>query len=234
MNVKSFRRLAVVFGLVLSAHAHAAAQESVLRPELKTVTLYGSLQYKDDFSRALFSFKTGAFGKNWDLYYGGLRVSEEWDWFQVSGLEGARSAFRDLGPLGWDDSFTVPVIEPFPKLKPGERRHVTIDASGADGEDGARGADGEDGEDGDGAVRHKNRATPEPPPATPRRPKRDGVPKVDPVFVKAVVGHMYVIRVVDEENDFYVLFRVEALVRGDNCTISWKRIPAPAADPGAR
>jgi hypothetical protein len=40
---------------------------------------------------------------------------------------------------------------------------------------------------------------------------------------------MYVLRVVDDAEDFYVLFRVESVVRGDNCTITWKRVPAPDA-----
>ena len=61
------------------------------------------------------------------------------------------------------------------------------------------------------------------------RPRQDGVPKVDPIFTRAIPGHIYVIRVVDEVEDFYVLFRVESLVRGDNCTITWKRVPAPRA-----
>jgi hypothetical protein len=35
-----------------------------------------------------------------------------------------------------------------------------------------------------------------------------------------------VIHVVDDKRDFYALFRVDKLQRGDNCTISWKMIPA--------
>jgi len=57
------------------------------------------------------------------------------------------------------------------------------------------------------------------------------VPRIDPVFAKAVVGHIYAVHVVDGGEDFYVLFRVESLARGDNCKISWKRVPAPAAGP---
>ena len=32
---------------------------------------------------------------------------------------------------------------------------------------------------------------------------------------------------VDDDADFYVLFRVEKIERGDNCTITWKRIAPP-------
>ena len=46
-------------------------------------------------------------------------------------------------------------------------------------------------------------------------------------FAKAKVGHMYVMHVKDEQADFYVLFRVEQLEQGEQCTISWKRIPTP-------
>jgi hypothetical protein len=131
--------------------------------------------------------------------------------------------------------FTVPVIEPLPKLKPGERRRVSIDASGADGADGEPGRPGARGADGDGVVRDdvmrepaaRDLENPDIPQASLPRPKRDGKPKVDPMFVKAIVGHMYVIHVVDETRDFYVLFRVESLERGDNCTISWRRIEPP-------
>jgi hypothetical protein len=38
---------------------------------------------------------------------------------------------------------------------------------------------------------------------------------------------MYLVRVKDDQADFYVLFRIEELAQGDHCTIRWKRIPAP-------
>jgi hypothetical protein len=48
------------------------------------------------------------------------------------------------------------------------------------------------------------------------------------MYVKAVAGHMYVIHVVDDENDFYALFRVDQLARGDSCVVSWKLIDPPS------
>ena len=66
----------------------------------------------------------------------------------------------------------------------------------------------------------------------PRSPKRDGKPKIDPLFVKAIAGHVYVIHVVDDSRDFYALFRVDALERGDYCTISWKLISDPQKPAG--
>jgi hypothetical protein len=229
--------LALVVGLSLSAQPRRAFAGGSPQAELKRVTLYGPNKYQHDTSRALYSFKTGEFGGAWDLNYGSLYVGEDLDWFEVSAATGVRSAFRDLGVLDWTDSFSVPVVEPFPKLKEGEQRTVTLDASGADGEDGAPGAPGKPGQPGadwDGVVRQKPQPAPTPAPAQPRRPKRDGVPKVDPIFAKAVAGHMYVIHVVDKDEDFYALFRVESLVRGDNCTITWKRVPTPQPESASK
>jgi hypothetical protein len=46
-------------------------------------------------------------------------------------------------------------------------------------------------------------------------------------MAKATVGNMYLMHVVDDQADFYVLFRVEQLEQGAQCTISWRRIPNP-------
>lgn len=207
----------------------------------REVTLFSQNKHGFNVENSLFSFETAGFvshGKRWDLVYGALYAGEDHDWFQVSTKREARSAFRDLGLLGWNDYFEVPVVEPFPKLKEGEQRTFTVDTSGADGKQGAPGGSVD-------AVAWRpqqsmtqtpppveqpwllSRATPAPQPPPARREKRDGVPKIDPVWVKAVVGHMYVIHVVEGDADYYALFRVESLVRGDRCTISWKMIPPP-------
>lgn len=47
------------------------------------------------------------------------------------------------------------------------------------------------------------------------------------VFVKAVPGHMYVLRIKDEWSDYHVVFRVESLDPGGECTLSWKRVRSP-------
>jgi hypothetical protein len=47
------------------------------------------------------------------------------------------------------------------------------------------------------------------------------------IFVKAVVGHLYVMHVKDNDSDIYVMFRVESIERGDNCTISWHIVTSP-------
>lgn len=185
----------------------------------EAVTLYSPLQYNHDQSRGCFDFQAGAVAKrgaSWDLAYGLLRAGDDFDWFQSAGAHSNRGLIRDLGKLKWTDEFTVPVIEPLPKLEPGEQRVVSVDVSGADGADGAPGPDG------DGMVRQR---TP-----MPTKAKHDGQPKIDPIFVKAIIGHLYAIHVVDDTSDFYALFRVEALTRGDNCTISWRLVPAPLTE----
>lgn len=219
----------------------------------ETVTLYSPLQYNHDQSRAFFDFQKGEIAKRdapwWDLGYGLLRAREEFDWFQSSASFGDRSVIKDLGRLEWTSRFDVPVIEPLPKLKPGEHRIVRVDASGADGADGGsrevalgRGGWADPVNAGPSAPPTHNidtntgviSSTPAPdfaPKIAPRsKPKHDGKLRVDPFFVKAVVGHMYAIHVVNDTRDYYVLFRVEALTRGDHCTISWRLAPAPVPE----
>jgi len=240
MKRKAFLLAGVWIALTATTLVKVVAQQS---STLATVTLYAPLKYRDDQNRATLDFQLAAFGSrrgHWDVGYGFLYAGEEFDWFQSSAGQDNRSVIKDLGEHAWTDSFLVPEVEPVPKLGPGEQRHVTIDTSGADGADGAPGSPGARGVDGaasqpaamrfpntdaDGVVRPPS--VPDVARELPRRPKHDGKPKVDPMFVRAVVGHLYVIHVVDEVRDFYALFRVESLQTGDNCTISWKLIEAP-------
>jgi hypothetical protein len=236
--------VAVLLGADSSSPACAQTVSTDTSPEISSVTLYAPLKYKHDQSRAVFDFQGGArparsWGR-WDLGYGFLYAGNEFDWLQSSSAQGHRTVIRELGKHDWTDNFTVPEVEPMPKLKPGEQRRIGVDTSGADGADGADGlpgARGEDGADPDGVVRSRpthDPSVPVVPSRRPSRPKHDGKPKIDPLFVKAIPGHMYVIHVVDDVNDFYALFRVEALETGDNCTISWKRITAPTTSAKAR
>jgi hypothetical protein len=226
--------------LALISSVQSVAQSTGL-PE---VTLYSPIKYEHSYERALFNFETGSLAppnSRWDLNYGSLYAGEEHDWLQVSTAKDCRSAIRDLGALSWTDSFEVPAVEPFPKLKEGEQRKITVNTSGADGKPGASGGGIVSGPVG-GIVLHPQQDAFSMPPvieppllsqikAAPSSPvqhvKQDGVPKIDPIFVKAVVGHIYAIHVVDGDADYYALFRVESVVRGDHCTISWKLIPPP-------
>jgi hypothetical protein len=195
--------------------------------QVGSFTLYSPLKYKKEKRDFCFDFVNGASQRHadpCDLRYGMLYAGDEWDWFQSS-TPGTRSVIKDLGPRSWNEAFKVPAVKPLPKLLPAERRNISVDVSGADGDDGAPGEPGAPGADGDGVIRQRTPPTPIVYP--PRKKKHDGKPKIDPAFVKAVVGHMYVIRIVDDHRDFYALFRVEALERGDHCVVSWKTIDAP-------
>ena len=184
------------------------------------VTLYSINKHRNENRVFCFDFRPNQPLKGPCYFrYGSLYVGEDHDWFESSGVGGNRSVIKDLGEKDWTDHFTVPVVEPLRELQPGEQRVVTIDASGADGADGVDGVNA-DGSQNVASNRREDR---------PAKPKHDGKPRVDPIFVKAVVGHMYVMHVVNETDDYYVLFRVEKIERGSSCTISWKHIPAPSA-----
>lgn len=157
-----------------------------------------------------------------DLYYGNLRSGEDWDWLQIMGA-GSRNKIKSLGKKNWTDEIKVPTVMPYPKLKDGEQRKVVVDASGKNGANGLPGAPGRNA---DGSFNSNVYVKEMPPLETPRSQiKSDYQP-----FEKAVLGNMYVLRVVDEKNDFYVLFRIDELERGRRCRISWKRVDAPKED----
>lgn len=201
------RRAALMFIGILFLGAGALLSARAQQPQPATATLFSVNKHQGEQLKYCINLKRAVNGVPCDIAYGMLYAGDELDWFQSVNAPDSRSMIKDLGAKDWSTSFEVPVVEPLAKLKPGEQRHITIDTSGADGADGA---------DADGVVRPKS-----------SRPKRDGIPKIDPAFVKAVVGHVYVIHVVDDSRDFYALFRVDDLQRGDYCTVSWKLIQNP-------
>jgi hypothetical protein len=207
--------VAVMFlSLATSATAQPPQKVRLASDADTKVTLFAVNKYHGEYSGCL---KLSAV-PDCQLRYGALYAGDDWDWFESSVGRGDRTAIRDLGLLSWTDAFKVPVVEPFPKLKPGEQRHVTVDTSGADGADGA---------DADGVVRPRQTPGVDAGVNAPAAPKHDGKPKIDPIFAKVIAGHMYVIHVVTEASDFYALIHVEMVERGDNCTVSWRTIPTP-------
>ena len=208
----------------------AVAQKTVAEQPMR-VTLYSPQKHKltnapplsngrlrPDVSRAYFSFTSGrlATSRSWDLSYGTVFGGD--DWFVVGfGIGDDRSAIRDIGKSNWNDKVKVPVVAPLPELKPGESRYITTGGRKGQGTGSIeiRPADPTDFDDfpqfsapvrGSDEVRRSEPA---------------------PVLAKIEPGHLYVIHVVKAESDFYVLLRVDSLKKGDNCTISWKRIPSP-------
>jgi len=221
-NLLLVSAVAILFGLTPQVCAQYAG------------TLYSPQKYRNEKRDFCLNFQTGlssSMREPCDLRYGLLGINDDFDWLQVSAARESRSVIRDLGSRSWTEEFKVPVVAALPKLQPGEQRHVSIDVSGADGADGAPGEPGAPGFVAVGVESRNTRPAREPGrtvwrTAPSAQPKRDGKPKIDPMFVKAVVGHMYVAHLVDEVSDYYALFRVDALEQG-SCTISWKLIPAP-------
>lgn len=50
------------------------------------------------------------------------------------------------------------------------------------------------------------------------------------VLVKAAAGHIYLLHSKHDKTDLYVMFHVDALKAGDECTISWKIVPSPEGE----
>ena len=246
------RRMGFIFiGAIISLSClnhpwWASAQQPPIQDS--TITLYSVHKHRGEQRSVCINFQRGSSRiprADCDLAYGLLYAGDELDWFQSATSQGARSVIKDLGEYSWTAAFEVPVVEPLPKLKPGEQRQVTVNVSGADGAPG-KSASGVSMTIGgsertsssllpinDGPVPGDNSIVMTAPgPTKPWRPKNDGTPKVDPLFVKAIAGHLYVIHVVDDLRDFYALFHVEALQSGDNCTVSWKLIPEPVKPTG--
>jgi len=212
-----------------------------------SITLYSPLRtlpstgkISNDHSRALFSFVNATYKlKGWDISYGQLYIGADRDWFLLNTETPNRSVIKDLGEHSWSDQFEVSVLAPLPPLKEGEQRQLTVDASGEDGADGLPGASGDAhrdnlnassaGEIRHGAVRREEDRVDLPPAleSVPGwRPKKKKAEN-QPLMMKAVSNHMYLFRLVDANTDSYFLLHVDAVVNGDNCTISWKKISAP-------
>ena len=225
---------AVIYLSCLNSQSWVSAQPATTE---STVTLFSVLKHRGEQGKSCVNFLSSPTLSECDLRYGALYAGADLDWFESSTAQGNRSVIKDLGAHEWNAEFKVPVVEPLAKLKPGEKRHITVDTSGADGADGAGRRPAKLGSTDDvfSRVLPARNDVPEyttlPPPsietAPASRPKRDGKTKTSPLYVKAIVGHVYVIHVVDELRDFYALFRVESLQRGDRCTLSLKLIPAP-------
>ncbi len=235
----------VWFGLVLAVFAPAGPSKAQDNTAQHTITLYSPLQYGHDFGRQSVDLQRADYAPRLrfgDVGYGSLRVGAEFDWLEISGAQNNRSVILDLGKYDWSDKFTVPWIEPLAKLKPGEHREVFVSSTGKDGKDGKPGFGAGNGDglsplpsggsgtnpsaccDSSSSTGTIDRGYPTEPS---RRPKRPAGVQTSANLLRAVLDHIYVIHVVDDRRDFYALFRVESLQRGDNCTISWKMIPPP-------
>lgn len=170
----------------------------------------------------------------------GNRFGVNWDIFTISGGRDSQSRMIDLGKRDWNEKFSIPEIEPWSQLKPGETRSITVNTSGADGRHGADGAPGLPGRNADGSfpieIPRNTKSTPRgavQPEDFGKAPVNRQVTstitisgksarsdKYDP-FIEVRKGHMYLIRVVDTNNDHYILLHVDDLTRGEKVSVSY-------------
>lgn len=179
----------------------------------------------------------------------GTRIGVNRDLFKISGGAVGRTRMVAVGKFAWTDKFTVPYVEPWAPLAPGERRQVSMNASGANGvagEPGGSGASGIGGMNGDGTF------TPARPSVTSTVPRttgksfatapvteqvsskvigKDGKERIDPYtpLTHLKKDHMYAVRVVDESHDYYILVRVDEVVTGDRIRISFLKLDVTEA-----
>lgn len=155
----------------------------------------------------------------------GNRVGKNWDIFAISGGGDSQTRMVDLGQHKWSDAFTIPEIEPWAALKPGETRHVMINTSGADGAPG-RNADGSIASQSSSkkpvqTIDYANAPLTRQVTSTIRMggklEKSDNFTPLTEVKKE----HMYLVRVVDSLNDHYILFRVDDVTRGEKVMLSY-------------
>lgn len=231
--MKSAYSVVFMIALAMLLIASQAVAQTTVTEQLMRVTLYSPQKHKltnapplsngrlrPDVSRAYFSFTSGKFStpRSFDLSIGTIYGGG--DWFVVGfGTGDDRSAIRDLGKSDWNDKLKVRMVAPLPELKPGESRYFTTGGGKGQGTASVeiRSADPMDFDDWPQfSAPVRNAGSDE---------ARRSEPA--PVLAKIVPGHLYVIPLVKDQSDFYVLLRVDSLKKGDNCTISWKRIPSP-------
>jgi hypothetical protein len=155
----------------------------------------------------------------------GNRIGNNWDIFATDGGgRDSQTRMIELGKYQWADKLTVPEVEPWSKLKPGEQRHIKIALYGADGKPG-RNADGgfpsgpppKEGNASAPLSRQVNSTIT----MSGKSVRGDGYLPYNEVKL----GYMYLVRVVNTHADHYVLIRVEELVRGNKVVFSYFRFP---------
>ena len=118
-------------GLIVAACVSSVFAENEAEQQ---VTLYAPWSSGKHYQgKACFSFKSGAVleetpNRQWDLGYGFAAINGE-EWFILGSSTQTRTVIKDLGELKGTDKFQIPVLEPLPKLREGEQRSITVDAS---------------------------------------------------------------------------------------------------------
>jgi len=104
----------------LSSPTRALGQDPEIGPQTATLVARRTIDGYDNYDLAAFSFKYGGNGpitrgltrNNWDILFGN---APDRDTFEVTMVTDDRSRIKDLGELSWDDTFTVPSLDAYPK-----------------------------------------------------------------------------------------------------------------------
>ena len=181
------------------------------------------------------------------LVHFGNRMGVNINLFQVSGASEDRTRMLPIGKYDWTDNFTVPVVEPWEPLFPGERRTIVVNTSGGDGAPGAAGSRGQPGRSGDGTSQPESTVKATSEPTSARAPGKDygsanvteqvsssiagsdGKVRKAPYtpIVEAKKGYIYAVHVMQGVHDFYVLIRVDEIVDGEQVKLSYRKIDLP-------
>lgn len=163
----------------------------------------------------------------------GDRYGNNWDIFHIGGGPTSQTRMVQIGEYRWTDSFTVPNVEPWRELAPGETRTVSVNTSGANGANGSnagRGLDQDTGELASASFKNEDyanarlqRQVGSTVKSTEGKVRKDSYTPV----VEAKLGYMYVVRVKDPKNDYYVVIRVDELTRGERVVLSYKKMEIP-------
>ena len=145
----------------------------------------------------------------------GNRFGDNWDILSLELGKDSQSRMVDLGNKAWSDTFDVPWIRPWAKLREGEQRHITVNTSGGNA----------------GAPGYGARPVAEQVSSKVKTEADSERPDNYTPFLEAKKGHMYAVRVVNAANDFYLLFHVDDIERGTMATISFKKVDGPTQKP---
>ena len=206
----------------------------VALPKAVNGKIYATQATYDKYRFDLVSLKNGCLSTHCLNY--GDRAGDNWDMFTVSAGGMPRTRMVRIGKYEWTDKFTVPYVEPWPVLAPGETRIITVNTSGGDGADGTPGTNA-----GSAGIAQMNGGTisigksvknPDYAHASLDRQigsvvkTADGKTRKDPYSpaVEVKLGYMYVVHVVDETRDYYLLVRIDELKRGERLVLSYKKL----------
>jgi hypothetical protein len=120
MKIKACCLSLVVAACVLCGEQRLFGQTFNDEPRFVTLQARRNRDVKDNYVEAAFSFEHGVNGEeavrvtrnDWDLLFGN---SLDADTFDVTMVVDDCSRIKDLGELGWYDSFKVPVLPPHPE-----------------------------------------------------------------------------------------------------------------------